>query len=214
MSPLLAPQQLLQIPAFRKPRLLSGLERSSLSSSSCRVSGLRSANRSASGVALDRSLEVHFGGLVRRRGSRAVAMAALPGLFPHPDSAALCAAEFFLAAGGPLQAYSEANGKNMSYSKFAGGDDGKKAMVSSRKGMLLFYSPASLFAGIFLAYRVGLLPLAPILESFGAYGAASLLGHAVDSSDIRLLLVSAALFIHFTKRVLEVCITHCSVTWQ
>jgi hypothetical protein len=52
------------------------------------------------------------------------------------------------------------------------------------------------------------------LESFGASGAASFLGHAVDSSDIRLLLVSAALFIHFTKRVLEVCITHCSVTWQ
>ena len=134
-------------------------------------------------------------------------MAALSGLFPQPDSVVLNAAEFFIAAGGPLLAYSEANGKNMSYSKFASGDDDKKVMISSKTGMFIFYFPAALFASIFLAYKAGLVPLATILESLGASGAASFLDHAVAVSDSRLLLVAAALSIHFTKRVLEVGIT-------
>lgn len=134
-------------------------------------------------------------------------MAALPGLFPHADTIALSGMEFFFAVAGPLQAYSEVSGKNIKYAKFASGGDGKKAMVSSKTGMFFLYFPAALCAGVFLTCRGGLLPLSAILESLGASGVASFLDQAVDASDVRLLLVSAALCLHFCKRILEVGIT-------
>lgn len=129
-------------------------------------------------------------------------MAAL--LFPHPESAVLHVVEFLLAVTGPVQAYAEANGKNMSYSKFASGDGTKAAMVSSKTGMFIIYFPAAFIASVFLAYIVGVLPLALILESIGASGVAAFLEQALVAADDRLLLVAVALVVHFVKRVLEV----------
>lgn len=142
-------------------------------------------------------------------------MAALPGLFPHPGSIALYVMESLLAVGGPVTAYNEANGKNSNYSKFASDGDGRKTMISSKSGMLVLYFPAALFASVFLAYRVDLLPIGSVLQSFGASGTAAFLEHALAASDDRLLLVAAALFIHFGKRVLEVGIitSHWLRTW-
>ena len=93
----------------------------------------------------------------------------------------------------------DANGKNMSYSKFVSRDDDKKGMISSKTGMFIFYFLVALFASIFLAYKTGLVPLATILESLDASSAASFLDHAVAVSDSQLLLVAAVLSIHFTK---------------
>lgn len=150
-----------------------------------------------------RGFEVGSSGVRSRRVS--LTMAALPGLFPHADSIVVKTMEFLLAFSGPLQMYNEATGKNMGYAKFASalGKD-NKAMVPSRVGMLSIYIVAAGLASVFLAYAVGFLPLSSLLESIGASGAASFLDQAVAASDDRLLLVAAALSVHFVKRSVEV----------
>ena len=203
MSQLLMSQQALklQVSPTLKPQLLPSLRSSFLSSTfTVPTLGVRTEP-------LGTGLKVGSGSVFRRK----VTMAALPGLMPHPDSTLLYVMEFFLAASGPLQMHSEATGKkNMNYSKFAGADGSKQAMVPSRTGMFLCYFPAAVAATVFLAYIVGLLPLASILESVGASGVASFLQHALTASDDRLLLVAAALSIHHVKRCLEVTTsTHC-----
>lgn len=131
-------------------------------------------------------------------------MAALPGLFPHPESVVLYVMEAALAASGPLQMHKEATGKmNMSYSKFATGKEAEAVMVSSRKGMFVFYFPAAVVASVFLAYGAGFLPL-----PFGDSGVAAFLEHGVAAGGDRLLLVAAALSFHHVKRCLEVLFVH------
>ncbi|XP_024365007.1 uncharacterized protein [Physcomitrium patens] len=154
-----------------------------------------------------RGFEVGSSGVRSRRVS--LTMAALPGLFPHADSIVVKTMEFLLAFSGPLQMYNEATGKNMGYAKFASalGKD-NKAMVPSRVGMLSIYIVAAGLASVFLAYAVGFLPLSSLLESIGASGAASFLDQAVAASDDRLLLVAAALSVHFVKRSVEVLFLH------
>ncbi|KAG0568829.1 hypothetical protein KC19_6G047800 [Ceratodon purpureus] len=201
MSQLLMSQQALKlhVSPTLKPQLLPSLRSSFLSSTfTVPTLGVRTEP-------LGTGLKVGSGGVLRRK----MTMAALPGLMPHPDSTLLYVMEFFLAASGPLQMHSEATGKkNMNYSKFAGADGSKQAMVPSRTGMFFCYFPAAVAATVFLAYIVGLLPLASILESVGASGVASFLQHALTASDDRLLLVAAALSIHHVKRCLEVLFVH------
>lgn len=135
-------------------------------------------------------------------------MAAWPGV----GQAALSFMELVFVVIGPVAAFQEVNGENIRYSKFA--SEGKKknvAMIESKKGMFLFYFPAALLASVFLACRLGVLPLATFLKSLGASGAAAFWENAFiadDAGDHRLLLVAAALSLHFSKRVLEVLFVH------
>lgn len=137
---------------------------------------------------------------------RSVWMAVPWGLFPLPDDILFAVLPFLLAATGLVLAYGEISGNNLGYSKFAAGDGSKKLRVPSNVGMFSFYFPSAVVGGVFLAYWIGFLPILPVLlKSCGASGVASLLEQAVAASDTRLLLVVAAVFIHFTKRDLEVC---------
>ncbi|XP_043702986.1 3-oxo-5-alpha-steroid 4-dehydrogenase 1-like [Telopea speciosissima] len=84
--------------------------------------------------------------------------------------------------------YSEVSGKHLQYSKFWNVNPQKKKSIvkeitiSSRTGMLILYTPAFL-AGV---------------ASFAIF----------PDKDLRFMLVSAALSIHFFKRVLEVLFIH------
>ncbi|VFQ81258.1 unnamed protein product [Cuscuta campestris] len=105
-------------------------------------------------------------------------------LYPPPPSlylAAMSAINFFALSNAGLK---ETRGKHMNYSKFYRSRSGQKspARISSRTGMAIFYAPA------FLA------------------GAASFWIFPV--ADFRFRLVSAALTIHFFKRLLEVMFLH------
>lgn len=80
--------------------------------------------------------------------------------------------------------YMETKGKNMRYSKFLNAGVAKKQEIklSSRNGMLLFYTPA---------FLVG-------LASFFVF----------PNQDLRFVLLASALTLHFFKRVLEVLFLH------
>jgi len=129
-------------------------------------------------------------------------MAAL--LFPRPGGSILyVVSPYLLAAFALVLGYAELSGNNLGYSKFGGGNT---LAVPSKVGMFLMYFPADLIASVFLAYGVGFLP--GLLKSCGASGVASLVESkeaAVAASDTRLWLVVAAVFLHFSKRCLEVC---------
>ena len=78
-------------------------------------------------------LEADVGSVTCRRRSRSVTMAALTGLFPHPDSTILYVMEFLLAASGPLDTYNEATlKKNMNYAKFAHGREWEEGYDSEK----------------------------------------------------------------------------------
>lgn len=91
----------------------------------------------------------------------------------------LFTATFFLVLGLGIM---EVSGKNLQYSKFwnRGSKNPTKSLVSSKIGMLIFYTP-SLFACI---------------SSFGLF----------PDGGIRFLMLKSALTIHFLKRDLEVLI--------
>ncbi|KAL8224157.1 hypothetical protein R6Q57_019632 [Mikania cordata] len=81
--------------------------------------------------------------------------------------------------------YNEIKGKNMKYSKFINNGVARKenkTKLSSRTGMLLFYTPA---------FLVG-------LASF----------FVIPDQDLRFVLLASALTVHFLKRVLEVLFLH------
>lgn len=128
-------------------------------------------------------------------------------LFPIPGGSIFYViSPFFVAASGPVLGYAELCGSNLGYSKFGGSS---KLTVPSKVGMFLMYFPSALVAGVFLAYGIGFLP--ELLKSCGASGVASLLESkeaAVAASDARLLLLAAAVFVHFSKRGLEVLFVH------
>lgn len=136
------------------------------------------------------------------------AMAQLPGLFPNPGGWLVVALELVVVCGGLKAGFNEASGgKNLGYSKFAntGAEEvDKKTRIPSKWGMLLLYAPAALVGSILLAHRLGLISLTPVAELFGASGVAATLQSAVDFPDLRVLLVTSALTIHFWKRCLEV----------
>lgn len=131
-------------------------------------------------------------------------MAALPVLYLNPADLFVDVIEVFYVFNGLSQGYSEGTGKGMNYSKFSSTDEEKRFQFSSKTGMLLLYSPAALFATTFLAYILGYFDLPTILGSVGASGVASFLQRTSSNSDTRLLIVAAALALHFSKRVLEV----------
>ena len=136
------------------------------------------------------------------------AMTQLPGLFPNPEGWWVVALELAMVYAGLSMGYSEASGgKNLGYSKFAntGAEEvDKKIRIPSKWGMLLLYAPAALLGSTLLAHRLGLISLTPVAELFGASGVAATLQSAVEFPDLRVLLVTSALTIHFWKRVLEV----------
>ncbi|XP_062091673.1 uncharacterized protein LOC133797695 [Humulus lupulus] len=78
----------------------------------------------------------------------------------------------------------EVAGKHLGYSKFYNFSSQNRAKMSSRAGMLLLYTPA------FLAGLASLLLLVP------------------HTNDLRFLLLTLALTIHFFKRVFEVLFIH------
>ncbi|KAM0951957.1 putative 3-oxo-5-alpha-steroid 4-dehydrogenase (NADP(+)) [Dioscorea sansibarensis] len=107
-------------------------------------------------------------------------------IFPAPASLFLTAMTMIGVTTSALGGMSEANGKNIQYSKFwnaGAGDIGKESKISSRVGMLLVYLPA----------------LAAALASFAVPG------FAVAG---RCLLVRTVLSLHFFKRVFEVLFIH------
>ena len=138
----------------------------------------------------------------------ATAMAQLPGLFPNPEGWLVVALELVIVYRGLTTGYNEAMGsKNLGYSKFAntGAEEvDKRTRIPGKWGMLLLYAPAALLGSILLAHRLGLISLTPVAELFGASGVAETLQSAVEFPDLRVLLVTSALTIHFWKRVLEV----------
>lgn len=114
-------------------------------------------------------------------------LALLSFLFPPPPSLLVSAVTIITVPASLYSGISEARGKNLQYSKFWNvtlSNDSKQQVVklSSRAGMFLVYAPAFLAA-------VASLALYP-------------------SRDLRFLLVSSALVIHFFKRCFEVLFVH------
>jgi len=128
-------------------------------------------------------------------------------LFPIPGGSIIyVVSPFLVVALGLVIGYAELSGYNLGYSKFASSN---RLAVPSKVGMFLMYFPADLIASVFLAYGVGFLP--GLLKSCGASGVASLVESkeaAAATSDTRLWLVVAAVFLHFSKRCLEVLFVH------
>lgn len=103
-------------------------------------------------------------------------------VFPPPSSVFVTAMSVISFTGLAYTGISEARGKHLQYSKFwqyNSGESRSQIHVSGRRGMQIIYTPAFL-AGL------------TSLVFFPQY------------HDIRYLLVSSALTIHFLKRLLEV----------
>ncbi|XP_020596138.1 very-long-chain enoyl-CoA reductase [Phalaenopsis equestris] len=109
-------------------------------------------------------------------------------VFPPPPSIFTSAMSMFFLTGMAISGVFEIVGRNLRYSKFMDVGDGDRAekqiRISSKTGMLFIYAPAMTYAAA-----------TPFLF-FGL----------VDGS--RGLLVTAALAIHFAKRVYEVLFVH------
>lgn len=102
-------------------------------------------------------------------------------LFPPPPSLIVTTMSVIGFSSLANAGYMEIKGKHMQYSKFLDVGVAKKEnemKLSSRNGMLCFYTPA---------FLVG-------LASFVVF----------HDQDIRFVLLSSALTVHFLKRVLEV----------
>lgn len=112
-----------------------------------------------------------------------------PLLFPPPPSIFVSTMSVFTFASLVITGVSEVTGRHLRYSKFwdAAGGAGigvKQVRISSRAGMLLLYAPAMVSA---------------VIAPFAFPG-------VVDG--VRSQLVTAAVAIHFSKRVLEVLFLH------
>lgn len=133
-------------------------------------------------------------------------MAAL--LFPIPSGGILhVVSPFLVVAAGLLLGCAELSGNHLGYSKFAVSN---KLRVPSKAGMFWIYFPSALVSSgfLFLAYWIG---IGAFLKSCGASGVATFLESKealVAASDPRFLLVAAAVFLHFSKRCLEVLFLH------
>ncbi|KAF6166018.1 hypothetical protein GIB67_012915 [Kingdonia uniflora] len=98
-------------------------------------------------------------------------------IFPPPPSLFITTMSVISFVSLANTALSEIRGKHLQYSKFWNTNTSQKVKLTSRTGMLVLYTPA------FLA------------------GAVSL--YLIADDGLRVLLVTAALTIHFLKRVLE-----------
>ncbi|KAI3816215.1 hypothetical protein L1987_15906 [Smallanthus sonchifolius] len=106
-------------------------------------------------------------------------------LFPPPPSLFVTTMSVIGISSLTNAGYMEIKGKHMQYSKFLNEGVAKKeneTKLSSRTGMLLFYTPA---------FLVG-------LSSFLMF----------PGQDLRFVLLASALTVHFLKRVLEVLFLH------
>ncbi|XP_031117354.1 3-oxo-5-alpha-steroid 4-dehydrogenase 1 [Ipomoea triloba] len=109
-------------------------------------------------------------------------------LYPPPPSIYITAMTVINFAALGNAGLKETRGKNMQYSKFSTSSSSSsaamnKAKISSKSGMVILYTPAFL-AGLFASFWM------------------------VPDEDSRFCLVSAALTIHFFKRVFEVLFVH------
>ncbi|KAF6146934.1 hypothetical protein GIB67_036653 [Kingdonia uniflora] len=98
-------------------------------------------------------------------------------MYPPPPSLFITTMSVISFVSLAYTAFSEIRGKHLQYSKFWNINTSQKVKLSSRTGMLILYTPAFVV------------------------GAVSL--YLLADNGLRVLLVTAALTIHFLKRVLE-----------
>eukprot|EP00897_Mesotaenium_endlicherianum_P004471 jgi/Mesen1/4051/ME000213S03067 len=135
-------------------------------------------------------------------------------LFPWTDSWLLNGLAIQFAAAGVAACMQEASGKkNMGYSKFAKKLTDASKQVSSRAGMLAFYTPPAVMGGAALGLALGgntvssFLGVPPGFSLFGIDPHQFQLGMPGGIS-LRFALVCAAITAHFSKRVLETLFVH------
>ncbi|MCO5564059.1 hypothetical protein L7F22_017715 [Adiantum nelumboides] len=106
-------------------------------------------------------------------------------IMAHPDPTGLRVVQVLNLLGAIRMARAERRGEGIPYSKFAPSDSIKRGVFPSKTGMAILYSPAALLCSSFLLSKL-----------------------SSPAPDHRLVVFSAALTMHYIKRLLEVFFVH------
>jgi len=127
-------------------------------------------------------------------------------LFQNPPSLYIQGLEIIQLVTGLVLGFTECKDiMHLKYSKFNQGSP--SAQVSSRTGMLMLYSPACLIASFFLFCKLDW-PHASILLHKSGLLQLSIISQLHTEASIRLLVLTVAVALHFSKRVIEVLFIH------
>lgn len=127
-------------------------------------------------------------------------------LFQNPPSLYIQGLEIIQLVTGLVLGFTECKDiMHLKYSKFNQGSP--SAQVSSRTGMLMLYSPACLIASFFLFCKLDW-PHASILLHKSGLLQLSIISQLPTKASIRLLVLTVAVALHFSKRVIEVLFIH------
>jgi len=127
-------------------------------------------------------------------------------LFQNPPSLYIQGLEIIQLVTGLVLGFTECKDiMHLKYSKFNQGSP--SAQVSSRTGMLMLYSPACLIASFFLFCKLDW-PHASILLHKSGLLQLSIISQLHTEASIRLIVLTVAVALHFSKRVIEVLFIH------